>query len=110
MARVEISLNGQPYAVACEDGQESRLREIASFCDAKMKALAGGKQGASEVQLLVLTMLTMADQLFDLKGELARTRTGSDAGVDPGLEEKVASAIETLAKRVNAVAKKLASA
>jgi cell division protein ZapA len=109
MARVEVSLNGHPYGVACEDGQEARLREIAAFCDAKMKALGAGKQTASEVQLLVLTMLTMADQMFDMKSELAKVKSGT-AMVDTALEEKVASAIETLAKRVSQVAKKLATA
>lgn len=111
MARVEIELNGRQYAVACEEGQEQRLREIASFVDAKMGALAQGKMGASETQLLVLTTLTMADQLFDLRAELAKARTGSAAGgLDLGLEERYAAAVEALAKRVNAVASKLARA
>jgi len=110
MARVEISLNNRDYAVACEDGQEARLREISAFADAKMRALAAAKPTASEAQLLVLTMLTLADQIFDLRAEVAKARTGSASGVDGALEERFALAIETLAKRVNAVAKKLANA
>jgi cell division protein ZapA len=108
MSRVEISLNGRPYAVACEDGQEVRLREIAGYVDAKMKALAAAKPTAAETQILVLTMLTMADQIFDLRSELAKTRTGASTA-DNAVEERFALAIESLAKRVNLVAKKLAT-
>ena len=111
MPRVDIDLNGRNYSVTCEEGQENRLREIAAFVDAKMGALAQGKLGASETQLLVLTALTMADQLFDLRAELAKARTGGAvAGLDLGLEERYAAAVEALAKRVNAVASKLARA
>lgn len=113
MARVEISLNGRSHSVACEDGQEGRLREIAAFVDAKMSALAQGKAGVPESQLLVLTTLTLADQLFDLRSELAKARTGSGvsaAGMDAAMEERYAAAVEELAKRVNAVASKLARA
>lgn len=112
MARVEIELNGRIYSISCEDGQEARLREISAFVDAKMGALGQGKPGVSESQLLVLTSLTLADQLFDLRAELAKARTGVGAagGVDAGLEERYAAAVEALAKRVNAVASRLARA
>lgn len=112
MARVDIDLNGRNYSITCEEGQEQRLREVAAFVDAKMGALAQGKMGVSESQLLVLTALTMADQLFDLRAELAKARTGSavGGGFDLGLEERYAAAVEALAKRVNAVASKLARA
>lgn len=111
MARVDIELNSRNYNITCEDGQEARLREIAAFVDAKMGALAQGKMGMSETQLLVLTALTMADQLFDLRSELAKARTGAaTGGLDLGLEERYAAAVEALAKRVNAVASRLARA
>lgn len=108
MARVEISLNGRPYAVACEDGQEQRLREIAAYVDAKMNALSVAKPTAAETQIMVLALLTMADQIFDLRSELAKSRTGG-TGADTAVEERFAMAIENLAKRVNTVAKKLAT-
>ncbi len=116
MARVEISLNGQKYGVACEDGQESRLHEVASFVDARMRSLSAGKPQAAETQLLVLATLTLADQIFDLRADLAKARTNSStqqpqaAGLDPELEEKYASIVESLAARIDSVASKLARA
>jgi cell division protein ZapA len=113
MARIEVELAGRSYGVACEEGQEARLREIAAFADSKMRALSSGRAYTSETQLLVLTMLTLADQVFDLRAELAKARTS--AGVAPAadmaaLEERYSTLIESLAKRVNSIAKKLATA
>jgi cell division protein ZapA len=115
MARVEIELNGRFYAVGCEDGQENRLREIAAFVDTRMRALAGDRSNVSEPQTLVLTLLTLADQMFDLKAELARARTSGSkesaegaASLPAATEERYASFVEALAARVDAVASRLA--
>lgn len=119
MARVEIGLNGQKYGVACEDGQESRLQEVAAFVDARMRSLAAGKPNAAETQLLVLATLTLADQIFDLRAELAKAKTSTSSaatsapitvGLDPAVEEKYASIIESLATRIDSVATRLARA
>lgn len=123
MARVEISLNGQKYGVACEDGQEGRLSEVASFVDARMRNLAASKPNAAETQLLVLATLTLADQIFDLRADLAKAKTANSspaaipaftttayAGLDPVTEEKYASLIESLANRIDSVATRLARA
>lgn len=74
MARVEISLNGRTYAVGCEDGQEAHLSEIVAFVDSRMKSLAAGQRSASEAQTHILTMLMLADQIYDLRMELSKMR------------------------------------
>ena len=115
MARIEIELNTHSYAVACEDGQEARLREVAAFTDSKLRALVAGKpNGCSEVQALVLTCLTLADQIFDLRAELAKARASSSSSassqMDEATEARYAALVESLAERVNTVASRLARA
>lgn len=109
MARVEIELNGRLYAVSCEDGAEGRLSDIASFVDAKMKGVGHNKSGASETQALVLTTLMLADQIFDLRSDLAKARTAptkasrsenNGSAID---ETRYASAINALSQRIDAV-------
>ena len=39
MSQVEITINGRQYRVACEDGQESHLTNLANYFDGKMKSL-----------------------------------------------------------------------
>jgi cell division protein ZapA len=115
MARVEIVLNGRNYAVACEDGAEQRLHDIVAFVDAKMTALSmNNRIEGSESQSLVLTCLMLADQIFDLRSELAKARTAPNANItlpdNKAIEERYAKAIETLAARVDVMASKLAEA
>ena len=110
MARVEIKLGGRSYAVSCEAGQEGRLQDIVAFVDAKMRAMGGDKPNVAETQMLVLTTLTLADQIFDLRSELAKARTAPlpvMAAASAGDDEALATVIENLANRVDRLATRL---
>ena len=37
MAQVDVSVNGQSYRIACEDGQEDRLVDLAAMVDEKVR-------------------------------------------------------------------------
>ena len=39
MAQVDVSVNGQSYRIACEDGQEDRLVDLAAMVDEKVLGL-----------------------------------------------------------------------
>ena len=41
MPKVDISINGRLYPVACDDGQEGRVRDLANMLDQRVRALAG---------------------------------------------------------------------
>jgi cell division protein ZapA len=97
VARVEIAINGRTYTVACDEGQEDRVRELGAYVDDKLKSLGGG--GASEAQLLVLTSLVLADELIEL-------RQGNGA-LDPDEERVLLGAVEHLTRRVEAIAARL---
>lgn len=112
MARVDISLNGRAYALACEDGQEARLHELAGFVDSRLSEIAGDTSGGSEAQLLVLTSLVLADEIHDLQREVELLRKARDLAVpDPAIaaaeEERVSSAVDSLAKRIEDIAQRL---
>ena len=42
MAQVDVSINGQSYRIACEDGQEDRLVDLATMVDEKVSDLVKG--------------------------------------------------------------------
>jgi cell division protein ZapA len=71
--KVDISINGRLYPVACDDGQEERLRELGLMVDARVRQLAGptplGVVG--ETQILVLAGLMLADELVETQAHLA---------------------------------------
>lgn len=97
MARVEIAINGRTYTVACDEGQEDRVRELGAYVDDKLKSLGGG--GASEAQLLVLTSLVLADELIELRQ--------GNGHIDADEERVLLGAIEHLTRRVEAIAARL---
>ena len=72
MPKVDISINGRLYPVACDEGQEGRVRDLADMLDQRVRALAGpapvGVVG--ETQILVLAGLMLADELTETKAHL----------------------------------------
>lgn len=96
MPQVEISINGRMYRVACDDGQEAHLTNLATYFDDKLSALVKEVGQIGDTSLMVMTGLLIADELSDVNAELAEARRDADADY----AEKVnalAARIETLA-------------
>lgn len=103
MARVEIVLNGRPYPIACEDGQEDRVREVAAFLEERLADLRQQAPNATDSQLLVMVSLMVADELFD-----ANQKAGNGAAVANGGE--ASEALSRLAGRIEELAVRLEGA
>ena len=106
MAQLTIEVNGRPYLVGCEDGQEPQLRELAKVYDAYVRQLADQVGSLGETRLFLMGALLMADELQDIKTRLAhaqventRLRTERDM-----LENRAAAALDAAAKRVEELA------
>ena len=69
MAQVDVSVNGQSYRIACEDGQEDRLVDLAAMVDEKVIGLVNQIGQVGSNRLLVMAALVIADELVDLKNE-----------------------------------------
>ncbi len=65
MAQITVSINGRGYPVACNDGEEQRITELARYIDAKVKGFAQELGQIGEARLLVLTALVLADELAE---------------------------------------------
>jgi len=108
MRRVDVTLNGRPYAVACEAGQEARLKQLAAYVDARLREVSGSAVVGSEAQVLALTALVLADQLFDLKAEYDALASRAPQGSAPREDdEMVVAAVDHLAKRIEDIAARL---
>lgn len=73
MAIVQIRINNRPYDVACDDGQEDHLGLLAEEIDERVRELVramGTHPG--EAMSLLLTALTMADEILENKKENAK--------------------------------------
>ena len=110
MARVDITLGGRHYPIACDDGQEDRVRRIAAYIDKKITTM-GSMAGATDTHVLVMASLMLGDELFDAHSRLETTRAGAGGG-NPGAveEESVAASISHLASRLESIAARLEQA
>jgi cell division protein ZapA len=108
MPQVTVAVNGRSYTIACEAGEEDRVRQLGRSIDAKVVGFAKDAPQAGEARLLVMAALLLADELSEARETLRRAR-GSAAGADAAAfdEEALASGIERLALRIETVAARL---
>ncbi|MGQ9371496.1 cell division protein ZapA [Azospirillum sp. A39] len=104
MTRVEIEVNGRTYLLACEPGQEERLRELAGYVDRRLKELTGGGRSGAEAQMLVMTCLVLADEQQDL---LAGRELTQSALLRPSEEAEIVEAVDAVSRRIEEVAARL---
>ena len=78
MAQVDVSINGQSYLIACEDGKEDRLVDLATMVDEKVLDLVNQIGQVGSNRLLVMAALIIADELVDLKNEAGSLQEQKD--------------------------------
>jgi len=78
MGHVSVPVNGRSYAITCEDGQETRIRRLAQYVDAKVAEFVGSVGQVGEGRLLLLAALIIADELSDANDALERERNRAE--------------------------------
>jgi cell division protein ZapA len=108
MAQITIEVNGRPYVVGCEDGQEAHLRELAALFDTHVRQLSGQIGQLGETRLFLMGALLMADEFADVQARLARAQFELNHATQrhDHVEARAAAAIEAAAARIEALAAK----
>jgi cell division protein ZapA len=104
MAQVVATINGRSYPIACNEGEEQRIGELARYVDAKVKSFARDLGQIGEARLLVLAALVLADELADAQAGRGDTTLANGDAADDG---KFAAGVENLAERIEAIAARL---
>ena len=113
MAQVALVINGRSYRVACDDGQEERVRELGRAVDDTVKDLAGRVGQVGEMQLLVMAALLLADQVDEAEATVQSVQAaGNGAAEDEesSAEDAEAAAVavlEACANRLEGIAERL---
>lgn len=105
MPQVSITINGRAYPVACDEGEEERIRELARVIDGKVAGFARQVGQAGEARLLVLAALVLADELAEASS--GAHRPGHEH--IPSDNAALANNVSRLAQRIEAVAARLES-
>ena len=97
MAQVDIIVNNQNFLIACEDGQEDRLLDLAKIVDDKVGELAAQVGQVGQTRLLVMAALVIADELVDLRETVKLTPVQNS-------DDTAVACIEELSRRIEKIA------
>jgi cell division protein ZapA len=116
MAQLAITIAGKVYRVACDEGEEAHLGDLAQLVDAKISGLRQRFGEIGDQRLIIMAALTLADEWSDathraqeLEAELARLKAASTTN-SPASErwaEEVAHSLGEAAVRIERVAQDL---
>lgn len=105
MPQVTVTINGRNYPVACDEGQEERILDLARYIDDKVKGFADEFGQVGEARLLVMAALLVTDELAE-----AHEAKGTPKPLGNGAlreDARLAANIDLLAQRIEAIAAKL---
>lgn len=109
MSQINVAINGRDFRVACEDGQEDHVRQLAQYVNSHIQELIQTVGQAGDTRLLVLASLVIADELAEMVsrveeleeslGDLKRSQSDSNRKANC-VEGKVSDILEAAAKRI----------
>ena len=65
MSHINVTINGRQYRMACEEGQETQLLELAESFEARIGTLRGKFGEIGDARLTVMAALMVSDELID---------------------------------------------
>src|SRR5208337_556966 len=66
MSQVNVTINGRQFRMACEDGQEGHLMNLAADLDGRIEGLRKKFGEIGDTRLTVMAALTVADELAEM--------------------------------------------
>jgi len=116
MAQVTVTIDGKAYRMACEEGQEGHLEELAAGFDRYVGHLKGQFGEIGDLRLTVMAGIMVMDELNDVRRRLERLeketedlrkgREGVMAEVSKN-EEAIALALGELTSQIQGMAARL---
>jgi cell division protein ZapA len=119
MAVVNVMVNGRAYTIACDDGEEEHLRDLAGHVDGRVKELLSSVGQVGDSRLLLMAALLITDDMLDAQRKLDahKDHVGELSGAHDELTDRLAQsetiaaeALERAAQRMEDAAARLGHA
>lgn len=119
MAQITVAINGRSYRMACEDGEEARLTELAQKFEEHVKQLRGEFGEIGDQRLTVMAGLMVCDALTESDRKAARLQAELDQlrnarmSVDEqnaGVQAKMTEKLNDAAQRIEEISQSLTRA
>jgi cell division protein ZapA len=119
MPLVNVMVNGRAYTIACDDGEEDHLRDLAKHVDGKVRELLESVGQVGDQRLLLMAAVLITDEYFEAASrlettgqklaELAGSRDETNVSLADS-EQTATASLEAAAKRLEDLSAKLARA
>lgn len=116
MAQVTVTIDGKAYRMACEEGQEGHLTDLAAQLDRYVSHLKTQFGEIGDLRLTVMAGIMVMDELSEvnrrvaaMEKELSSFREGRDGALEGAQrrEEMLTTALGELTDRLNGITRKL---
>lgn len=118
MAQVTVSIDGKAYRMACEEGQEQHLIDLASRFDRYVGHLKGQFGEIGDLRITVMAGIMVMDEMTELSRQVAaltaevealRNNRDGTASARDERDQQLIAVVEEMTSRINALAVKLSS-
>jgi cell division protein ZapA (FtsZ GTPase activity inhibitor) len=110
MALVNISIRNCDYQVACNDGEEANVKNLADSLARRIDKLAINYAKANDSLLLLIAALTVEDEIEELKRKkslMPLTAKPQIVRDEVAIDENVAQALDAISEYVETLARKI---
>lgn len=116
MPQVAVTINGKTYRMACDEGQESHLSELANKLDGYVGHLKGSFGEIGDQRLTIMAGVMVVDELTELQkkvrvleADLEDLRSSRDKVLSVGddRENAIVNGLGDAANRLEEIARKL---
>ena len=118
MPQVNVMISGKAYRMACEEGQEQHLIDLASRFDRYVGHLKGQFGEIGDLRITVMAGIMVMDEMTELSRQVAaltaevealsNNRDGTVSARDER-DQQLTAVVEEMTSRINALAVKLSS-
>ena len=101
---VTIRVNGQPYQLGCDPGQEAEIEALGKMVDETVSSLSSSVGKIGESRLLVMAAILLAEQAKTAGATSAPTKAQMPQSDEDAISDEQIGRLENIAKQLSALA------